>query len=338
MQNKIQNSENFSRRVGEKKIGQVNVSQKKKIKAVFIDLDGTALTERWRLHPENIKAIKEVQERGVKVVFATGRGYPVVDFSEQCDIHKYSKYAIALNGSWIIDLAEKNDKQRTSQKDEVTPTSKVSESMKEKMFTEFHFLPSKVAQDIIKYVKNKKISGWFYSYNIDDHTPRVYNIRTFSLIGILSSLLFKFFDRSKNCPLPSDGEGLRISKVSLICGSKKNAKKVREEVTQLASVSTSLQRITTWRLLKRCDNVVEINPEDVTKLTAIKKLCYLWGISREEVMCIGDSHNDIPMLEWAQYRMVVKNAVKEVKNLATYISKKTNTEGGVADLLRRYIV
>ena len=52
-------------------------------------------------------------------------------------------------------------------------------------------------------------------------------------------------------------------------------------------------------------------------------------------MAIGDSFNDIPMLEWAGIGVAVANAPEVVRSRADYVTL-SNEEGGVAEAINRF--
>ncbi len=76
------------------------------------------------------------------------------------------------------------------------------------------------------------------------------------------------------------------------------------------------------------------------KLSFAKKLAERYGISPQEICFVGDDLNDLPLLLWVGFPVAVKNAVKEVKRVAKYI---TSLEGGkgavreVVDLILAFI-
>lgn len=84
----------------------------------------------------------------------------------------------------------------------------------------------------------------------------------------------------------------------------------------------------------------EIYQEVKDKLSFAKELAERYGISAEEICFIGDDLNDLPLMLWVGFPVAVKNAVKEVKRVAKYI---TSLEGGrgavreVADLILEFI-
>ena len=76
------------------------------------------------------------------------------------------------------------------------------------------------------------------------------------------------------------------------------------------------------------DNV-EIMNAGSSKGNAVKFLCELLNIDKEEIIAFGDNYNDISMLEYVGMGVAMGNAEEDVKKIASYITE-SNTESGVA--------
>lgn len=81
---------------------------------------------------------------------------------------------------------------------------------------------------------------------------------------------------------------------------------------------------------------LEIVNRSATKADALKWIANRFNIKREEVVAIGDSHNDIPMLEWAGIGVAMGNADDKVKGAADFITL-SNREDGVAHAIEKLI-
>lgn len=76
-------------------------SESLKIRAIFIDMDGTLLTASNAISRRNQKAIEKLMEQGIKVFLATGRHYEItVPYHQQLGLHTPM---ICLNGAAIYD-------------------------------------------------------------------------------------------------------------------------------------------------------------------------------------------------------------------------------------------
>jgi len=82
---------------------------------------------------------------------------------------------------------------------------------------------------------------------------------------------------------------------------------------------------------------LEMSALTVNKGTALAFLAERHGIAQEEIMAIGDSLNDIEMIQYAGIGVAMGNARPEVKKVADYITA-TNEEDGVAQAIEKFVL
>ncbi|REE92884.1 hypothetical protein A8990_103191 [Paenibacillus taihuensis] len=82
---------------------------------------------------------------------------------------------------------------------------------------------------------------------------------------------------------------------------------------------------------------LEMNPEGVSKASAIHELCSLLNIDMSQVAAMGDSLNDIAMIREAGLGVAMGNAQDEVKAAADVVTV-TNEEHAVMHLIRDYVL
>lgn len=82
---------------------------------------------------------------------------------------------------------------------------------------------------------------------------------------------------------------------------------------------------------------LEFMPKGVHKGSGIDKLAKTLGIKAEEIIAIGDSFNDMEMLEYAGLGVCVENAKPEVKEVADVIVA-SNMQDGVAEVIEKFIL
>ena len=88
----------------------------------------------------------------------------------------------------------------------------------------------------------------------------------------------------------------------------------------------------------RGDNwFLEIRSPRATKLHALEDLLAPLKISIKDVIGIGDNRNDLDFCEKAGYVVAVKNAVKELKQLADFITARECTEEGINEFFEIYL-
>ena len=76
----------------------------------------------------------------------------------------------------------------------------------------------------------------------------------------------------------------------------------------------------------------DIVNKDVSKGAALKILCEYLKIDPVKAMAIGDSTNDLEMLEASGYKVAVENASDDIKKIANIITL-SNKQNGVATIL-----
>lgn len=91
------------------------------------------------------------------------------------------------------------------------------------------------------------------------------------------------------------------------------------------------------QVVRSLPRYIEFTAAGVSKGTALAILSQRLGLSREEVMAVGDSENDISMLEFAGVGVAVSNATDDVKNAADYITDG-ESGNGVAEAILRFAI
>lgn len=85
-------------------------------------------------------------------------------------------------------------------------------------------------------------------------------------------------------------------------------------------------------------NYLEVLDIEVNKGLAVKFMAEKFGIKQEEIIAIGDGNNDSYMIEYAGLGAAVKNGVDELKEIADYVTEKTNNDGAVAEVINKFIL
>lgn len=83
--------------------------------------------------------------------------------------------------------------------------------------------------------------------------------------------------------------------------------------------------------------LLEIVNATVNKGEALRFVAEKFGVKQEEVMAIGDSNNDVAMLEYAGLGVAMGNASPRVKEVAQVVTAN-NEEDGVAKAIEQYIL
>ena len=89
--------------------------------------------------------------------------------------------------------------------------------------------------------------------------------------------------------------------------------------------------------VKSNPNYAEIIGIGINKATSLEKLAAKLGFTMDEVMAIGDSNNDLPMLKAAGHSVAMGNANDEVKAACGYVTADCE-QSGVAEAIRKYVL
>jgi hydroxymethylpyrimidine pyrophosphatase-like HAD family hydrolase len=80
---------------------------------------------------------------------------------------------------------------------------------------------------------------------------------------------------------------------------------------------------------------LDIMPEGVSKASGLATVCEKLGLSRADVMAVGDGHNDMEMLAWAGHSVAMGQAPWDVQDVADEVTDSVDRDG-VAHLLDEY--
>ena len=142
----------------------------------------------------------------------------------------------------------------------------------------------------------------------------------------------KYYNRmSKNVPMTevSDvGEVVKETATKLI---------YIDEHEKLQEIKPEIEKIMPGDLIVFFSkpNFLEFTNKKATKGEAVKFLANHFGIKKEEVIAIGDTYNDISMIEYAGLGVCMGNGAESVKDIADYVTL-SNEEDGVAHVIERF--
>ena len=79
-----------------------------------------------------------------------------------------------------------------------------------------------------------------------------------------------------------------------------------------------------------------INPKSVSKLSTLEKICKDLRYSIDEVVFFGDGENDLILIENVGIGVAMENAIKVVKEKASFVTL-SNDADGIAEYLEKYL-
>jgi Cof subfamily protein (haloacid dehalogenase superfamily) len=281
-------------------------TKKHNIQIFFCDIDET-LAVNSQVPEINKKAIERMRkEKNIKFVIATGRSISLTENIIK-DLNLYDKdneYSICGSGSVIYE--NKNNKLL------------YKKQLKEDLFYKFYELGKKFDVFII-------FIGLDYYYY---YKPSEAEIKRREFEKSKYKILDDNFDLTKLLK----GE----DKILRICFGKENS------FDYLSNIQKLIEENDDYKDYINCfiasNRYLEINPKGVNKGEAVKWLCQYLNIKKENTMAIGDSHNDISMIENVSFGCAVGGANEDLKKICQYVCEKDYTEGAVKEVIEKFLL
>ena len=276
------------------------------IKLIASDMDGTLLNSKHKISKENLEAIKKAEGMGIKFAIATGRIYEdVKPLLEESDL---KCQCIVLNGGQYID--EEGNVLEGIYIEKEKASEIIDMIIKENIVAEIY------TSEGLYTVNNKEEALTEVAYRIKAYDPETSFEEAIKLAE--SHPHFKNLKYIKNIDEFLNGS-IKIGKFVTFYNDEEttlNVKRKLECIGDLAISSTFTKNI-------------EINNKNAQKGLILAKVVEKMGIRKEEVMVIGDSFNDYSMFTEFTESFAMGNAVKQIKEVAKYITD-TNDNAGVA--------
>ncbi|MBI3385692.1 HAD family phosphatase [Candidatus Gottesmanbacteria bacterium] len=82
---------------------------------------------------------------------------------------------------------------------------------------------------------------------------------------------------------------------------------------------------------------LEVTSDQATKLHGIVEVTKILNVKKEEVIGVGDSYNDFPLLMASGLKIAMGNAAPELKEIADFVAPPVE-EDGVATIIEKFIL
>lgn len=252
-----------------------------KYKLVCSDLDGTLLRRDMTVSEENKKAIREMAELGVAFVASSGRAHTgLAEDVVNCD---EIRYLISSNGAVIYDKKQKKN----------IVTSFMPESVAERMFSVVTKYDTEIFVHCngIMHVNDRLVAERDY-----DH----YNINSY-----YSGFIEETGVRVESTP----DFAMRTGNLEMITVFFHSDEELNECVKKILAMGE-------YKVVSSCAFNIEIFYKESGKGASLKALAKHLGIPIEDTISVGDSTNDMPMIEAAGLGLATENAFPELKEAA----------------------
>lgn len=83
---------------------------------------------------------------------------------------------------------------------------------------------------------------------------------------------------------------------------------------------------------------IEAMPLGVDKAASLDRLFAAIGADIKDTIAVGDGFNDMSMIQYANVGVCMKNGQQAVKDVADYVTERTNDEDGVVEVIEKFIL
>ena len=284
---------------------EMNVNEKKEIRLVALDLDGTLFNEEGNITKASVETLCRIQKQGVQIVVSSGRDYDGISWEQLQDIP--IDYVVTGNGSAVY-------------------ATKDRKRLFEECMDQEKLIP------VLEYILQKEV---YMTIFVDGahYTPMECEsyVDNLEIPDYIKDWLRGYQKGLENFMMHMREDITRLQKVTLNFqsapgGGYLNRKEVKEY----------LQRNPDIHVVEGGFGNLEFTRKGTNKATGLIFLADYLQIPIEQVMAIGDSENDIEMIESAGVGIAMGNALENVKQAAMDITA-TNEEDGVAKAIEKYI-
>ncbi|MEK4909111.1 HAD family hydrolase [Niallia sp. FSL M8-0099] len=275
-----------------------------KPKAIFLDMDGTILNHQNQVSVKTKEIIDDLRKDGLFVFIATGRSFDEIEsvVPEGFEVDGY----VSSNGM-------------------------AGYIGKEPIFQ--HTLPLELVDTIIKKARENKVYYELFPYGDSRMTlsqDKEYVIQEIrdpkpESVGI-NEWLSRKEAISRKIAWKNTVEGKEFSKFYFFA-------RTKEHINQWKQVLEDLRKEIDFTASTSSAHNVEVMVANVNKATGIKEMLERFNLSAEETMGIGDSDNDIQMLQFVSMPVAMQNAPDHIKELAAEVTDLSCDEDGVCHFL-----
>lgn len=262
-----------------------------------LDLDGTVLNDQHGIHSDVVDAIKQVSN-DYHVVVVTGRHHTAA--KPYYDLLGLDTPIICCNGTYVYDYAEQKVLSENALSKETAKTFldlALHYQMKLVLYVTDSMLYS--TEQPIEYMT--ALEKWSQTFEASNR-PDIRQIRSFSDHIESAEYVWKFV---------IEGEPSSI-----------------EKLQKLPFVQDNFSGERSW------SNRVDFASKGNSKGSRLQQYLQQHGYQAEQVVAVGDNHNDISMIQLAGLGVAMNNADQTVKAAADMVCQSDNNQGGLAHLIR----
>jgi Cof subfamily protein (haloacid dehalogenase superfamily) len=272
------------------------------VRLIALDIDGTLLDSRWKLPEANRAAICEAARRGIEVALVTGRRY---DFALPVAQDLGCPLTMIVNNGGMIRASSGETRLR-------------------------HLLAADVARSVLE-----MCGQWRDGAAVIFDRPRA-NQLMLERLDADDSIRYAYYSRNLEfIDFAQPLEACLTEDPLQVMFSGTVAEMEEAERLLLDSPVAEQVRLAATKYAARDFGMLDVLPPGCTKGAALAEWAQRQGLRREEILAIGDNHNDLEMLHFAGIPVVMGNSVPELKTFGWH-ETHSNDESGVAAAIERF--
>jgi Cof subfamily protein (haloacid dehalogenase superfamily) len=272
------------------------------VRLIALDIDGTLLDSTWQLPAANRRAVAEATRRGIEVALVTGRRYDfAIPIARMFDA---PLTMIVNNGALVKTHDGQTHLRHLLSRDTAERVLQATMPWREGAGVVFDRIREN--QIILEVI------------DTDDPIRSGYYARNREFLSIAKPL--------ESCLTEDPIQVMFSGKV----------KEMREvEAVLRAAPFTGEFALAVTCYESRDFSMIDVIRPEISKGSSLAEWATVRGYAREEVMAIGDNHNDLEMLSFAGIPIVMGNAVAELKTFGWH-QTCSNDESGVAVAIEQF--
>lgn len=265
--------------------------------ALILDVDGTLTGSDRQISERTRNAIIEIQKRGKSVAIASGRSIAGIrHIASQIALEEYGGYVIAYNGTTVVNCK--------------TGECIFNQTLAPDLIAPIYEAAKNLSVEIMAYKDSAKemIAGNGVNQYVaaDAEACRVAIRETDQFVKEINFPINKIF----------------------LSGEPEQMKEVEKEMQKRFGAQLNVFRSDPY--------YVELLPKYIDKGVAADKLVKHLDVTKDRVICVGDSYNDLPMLRYAGLGVAMGNASDEVREQADYVTG-SNDEDGIVTIIEKFM-
>lgn len=268
-----------------------------KIKLIVSDIDGTLVDNNNEISDLTVKTVKMLREKGILFSFASQRVHSsIVPLAEKLDV---SIPFISLNGLLIQNYNGEANLNRS-----VIDKKYVDKAIE--LAGKYYIKIALCYNDRIVYTEDNSVLKDFMSR-----------------LGTTYTLVDSYDEYTDN-----------VLEIIMSGNDRKIMKKIHNSMSLPFGLILKVKfyRSQTYQGVYN----IEIVRSRVNKKTGLKILSKNLNLKRNQVMVFGDWYNDRDLFQYGGLNIALENAVDELKEMADFVSDKSNEEDGVGNFLKMF--